>query len=71
VPLIKIQQLALAGKLEEQFPIDKKFYVHCKSGARSLIASSILRKHGYHHVVNVEGGYSAIRQDNHVLKFTA
>lgn len=33
--------------------------VHCKSGYRSMIASSLLQRAGFKHVVNVVGGFDA------------
>lgn len=39
---------------------DKTYYLHCKSGYRSMVASSILRKNGYKHIVDVAGGIQAI-----------
>lgn len=44
------------------FPKDKTFYLHCAGGYRSVIASSILKARGYEHMVNVAGGYSAIKE---------
>lgn len=35
------------------------YYLHCKSGYRSLIASSILQARGYN-VININGGFDAI-----------
>jgi len=70
VPLIEVYKLALSGRLEEKFPKDKTFYVYCKSGARSMMACSILKKSGYASMVSVDGGYDAIRKDNNNLKFT-
>ena len=40
--------------------IDKKYYVHCAGGYRSVIASSILQARGYE-VVNVQGGFKDIK----------
>lgn len=40
---------------------DEKYYVHCAGGYRSVIAASILKARGYHNLVNVEGGYAAIK----------
>jgi rhodanese-related sulfurtransferase len=40
---------------------DEKYYVHCAGGYRSVIAASILKSRGYHNLVNVEGGYAAIK----------
>ena len=45
----------------EEFPSDKDFYVHCAGGYRSVIASSILKSRGIHNVIDVTGGYGAIR----------
>lgn len=39
-----------------------KYYVHCAGGYRSMIFNSILRARGYHNLVNVSGGFKAIRE---------
>jgi glyoxylase-like metal-dependent hydrolase (beta-lactamase superfamily II)/rhodanese-related sulfurtransferase len=44
-----------------EFPLDENFYLHCAGGYRSMIAASILKARGYHNVVNVLGGFSAIK----------
>ncbi|WP_046756196.1 MBL fold metallo-hydrolase [Kordia jejudonensis] len=44
------------------FPKDKPFYMHCAGGYRSVIAASILKSRGIHNVINVEGGFKAIKQ---------
>ena len=44
-----------------EFPKDKSFYLHCAGGYRSMIAASILKARGYHNVVNILGGFSAIK----------
>ncbi len=36
------------------------YYVHCAGGFRSLIAATILKSRGFHHVVNIKGGYKAL-----------
>jgi len=36
--------------------------VHCKSGYRSIIASSLLERAGFHQVLNVVGGFDAWQQ---------
>jgi glyoxylase-like metal-dependent hydrolase (beta-lactamase superfamily II)/rhodanese-related sulfurtransferase len=36
--------------------------VHCKSGYRSMIASSLLERAGFHHLLNVIGGFDAWQQ---------
>ena len=44
------------------FPKKDTFYVHCAGGYRSVIAASILKSRGFHNLVNIEGGYSALKQ---------
>ena len=44
-----------------EFPKDKDFYLHCAGGYRSVIASSILKARGFHNVIDVAGGYAAIK----------
>ena len=44
-----------------EFPKKGNFYVHCAGGYRSVIAASILKARGFHNVVDVAGGYAAIR----------
>jgi len=44
-----------------EFPKDRPFYVHCAGGYRSVIAASILKARGFHNVVDVAGGYGAIK----------
>ncbi|TYQ00314.1 glyoxylase-like metal-dependent hydrolase (beta-lactamase superfamily II) [Tenacibaculum adriaticum] len=46
----------------KEFPTDKDFYVHCAGGYRSVIASSILKARGFHNVIDVAGGYGAIKK---------
>ena len=43
-------------------PKEGHFYVHCLSGYRSLIAMSILKARGYHNGINVNGGFTAIKE---------
>lgn len=40
----------------------EKFYLHCKSGYRSVIAASILKSRGIHNIVDVEGGFEEIKE---------
>ena len=44
-----------------EFPKEEDFYLHCAGGYRSMIAASILKSRGYHNVVNVLGGFNAIK----------
>ena len=45
-----------------EFPTNKDFYVHCAGGYRSVIAASILKARGYSKVIDVAGGYGAIKK---------
>ena len=47
-----------------EIDINDKHYVHCAGGYRSMIACSILKRNGYNSVVDVEGGFSSIRNSN-------
>ena len=40
---------------------NKTYYVHCASGYRSMIFSSILRAKGYNNLIDVDGGFNAIK----------
>ncbi|WP_017257702.1 MBL fold metallo-hydrolase [Pedobacter arcticus] len=44
-----------------EFDKDQPYYLHCAGGYRSMISSSILKARGYHHVINVNGGFDALK----------
>lgn len=43
-------------------PENEPFYLHCAGGYRSVIAASILKSRGIHNVVDVAGGFKAIKE---------
>ncbi|MGY0391674.1 MBL fold metallo-hydrolase [Bizionia sp. KMM 8389] len=45
-----------------EFPESETFYVHCAGGYRSVIAASILKSRGIHNLVDVAGGFAAIKK---------
>lgn len=45
-----------------EFPSEGDFYVHCAAGYRSVIASSILKSRGIHNMIDIKGGYAAIKK---------
>ncbi|WP_445748556.1 MBL fold metallo-hydrolase [Polaribacter sp.] len=47
-----------------QFPEKKQFYVHCAGGYRSVIAASILKARGFHNVIDILGGFDAIKNSS-------
>ena len=47
-----------------EFPDTGSFYVHCAGGYRSMIAASILKSRGIHNLIDVQGGFKAIKEVN-------
>ncbi len=45
----------------QAFPSSETTYLHCAGGYRSMIAASILKARGYHNMVDVRGGFGAIK----------
>ncbi|WP_421754114.1 MBL fold metallo-hydrolase [Croceimicrobium sp.] len=50
-----------------EFPKDETFYVHCAGGYRSVIASSILKSRGYHNIIDIKGGFHAIKNAGFIV----
>ncbi len=48
---------------------DQPYYVHCASGYRSMTFISILQSRGYRNMINVRGGFNAIKE-NGAFKIT-
>jgi glyoxylase-like metal-dependent hydrolase (beta-lactamase superfamily II)/rhodanese-related sulfurtransferase len=44
------------------FPSEEVFYLNCAGGYRSMIAASILKSRGIHNLVNIEGGFKAMKE---------
>lgn len=44
------------------FPEGDKCYIYCAGGYRSVIAASILKSRGIHNIVNIAGGFAAIKK---------
>ena len=44
------------------FPKGEVFYMHCAGGYRSMIAASILKSRGIHNLVDISGGFKAIKE---------
>lgn len=42
---------------------NKTYYVHCRSGYRSMVFASILRAKGYKNLIDVKGGMKAIKEN--------
>lgn len=44
--------------------LKETYYIHCAGGYRSMIAASILKARGVEHVVDIAGGYAALKATN-------
>jgi glyoxylase-like metal-dependent hydrolase (beta-lactamase superfamily II)/rhodanese-related sulfurtransferase len=49
-----------------QFEDDQNLYVHCAGGYRSVIAASLMKKHGIHNLRNVLGGWGKIKDQSSI-----
>ncbi len=45
-----------------QLSRDKKYFIHCAGGYRSVIMGSILKARGFDKLVNIQGGYKSLSQ---------
>lgn len=45
-----------------EYPTGIPFYIHCAGGYRSIIATSILKSRGIHNVIDIAGGFAAIKK---------
>lgn len=43
---------------------NKKYFIHCAGGYRSMIFSSILKARGYDNFIDIQGGFSAIKDSD-------
>ena len=48
---------------------NEKYYVHCASGYRSMIFNSILKARGFNNLVDIQGGFKAIKESG-LIKIT-
>ena len=52
------------GELERRYTEldpDREYLIHCGGGYRSMIAASLLRRHGFEKLVNVRGGFGKLK----------
>ncbi|MEO6839071.1 MAG: rhodanese-like domain-containing protein [Ginsengibacter sp.] len=62
IPLAEMIDVAQIAQLEE----DQNIYIHCGSGYRSVIASSLLKRQGFHNLRNVLGGWGKIKEQKSI-----
>ncbi len=43
------------------YPTSENFYLHCAGGYRSIIAASILKSRGIHNLIDIAGGFGAMK----------
>lgn len=55
--------LSELNKHLSEFPEKEDFLVHCAGGYRSVIASSILKSRGIHNLIDVKGGFGALKKE--------
>ena len=54
--------LDLVNESLAQIDKNKTYYVHCAGGYRSMIFNSILRARGYDNLIDVKGGFKALKE---------
>ena len=62
IPLNEMTDVAVIAGFED----NQNLYVHCAGGYRSVIASSILKKEGFHNLRNVMGGWDKIKEQQSI-----
>ncbi|MEJ8817918.1 MBL fold metallo-hydrolase [Lacibacter sp. H407] len=58
LPLSEMNDPGLLANIDDR----DNLYVHCAGGYRSVIASSIIKKQGFHNLRNVVGGFAKIKE---------
>jgi hydroxyacylglutathione hydrolase len=48
----------------EKIDPNTHWFVHCAGGYRSMIMSSILVSNGFKNIINIKGGFEAIKETN-------
>lgn len=66
LPLQEMTNIALIAQFEE----DEKIYIYSNDDEQSVLAGSILKKHGYHNLRIVTGGWQEIQKEKsiHIIK---
>ena len=63
IPYAENTPLDLIDKHMCEFPSENSFYIHCAGGYRSVIAASILKSRGFHNLIDVQGGFTKIKEN--------
>ena len=59
IPLNEMTDVATIANFED----NQNLYVHCASGYRSVVASSLIKRQGVHNLRNVIGGWGKIKEE--------
>lgn len=54
--------LDFINEVMSDFQKEETYYLHCAGGYRSVIMASILKSRGFDQLVNIEGGFAAIKE---------
>jgi len=54
--------LSMLNNYLDDYQTKSKSYMHCAGGYRSMIAASILKSRGIHNLVDIQGGFAAIKE---------
>lgn len=63
LPLEEMVDIAQIADFEE----NQNIYIHSGSGYRSVIAASLLKRHGFHNIRNVAGGWMEIKKQKNIV----
>jgi glyoxylase-like metal-dependent hydrolase (beta-lactamase superfamily II)/rhodanese-related sulfurtransferase len=50
--------------LMDSLDANATYYIHCAGGYRSMVAASLLRANGFKNLIDIAGGYKAIKETN-------
>jgi hydroxyacylglutathione hydrolase len=56
--------LDLINQQMDQIDAHETYYIHCAGGYRSVIGASILKARGFHNIVDIAGGFAALKKTN-------
>jgi hydroxyacylglutathione hydrolase len=52
------------SKSMDSLDTNSTYYIHCAGGYRSMVAASLMRANGFKNLVDIAGGYKAIKETN-------
>lgn len=66
--IAKSQPLDTINYAMDQIDPEQTYYIHCAGGYRSVIFESILKSRGIHKLVDVLGGYGALKKETELVR---